>query len=891
MTRQPDELIHPTYRHLDRAIRLAGLPLAHWAAIAASGVGAWLLAKLLPLPSSVALSIALTLTGTPVALLLATGGTTASPVRVLRARARHRKLTRTLTPSAPLVAAVDEDGTVTRTDGTLVRHLEVTPRNPLVLDPADCQALTAAMTELILRTPAGQRIQLYAHAIPVDLPALLAATRTHTTDVIRRAPDPGRAGALRALAVVHERSLATTAADHAATTVRFILVITAADSDELDRTDTQLRSALTATDQAARPLTAVEVRQLLAARHADVSRDVTDHRHVAVAGGLERTLHLQRSPQRTFYGWLLHAMQHAQPWTLSVHITARDRQAERDRYHRKARRLWGVNQASHAQQRRPDRIQHEQEAELDQLVEELTTGAQTVCDTAIYLTLRVDGTGARAREQLDRLTTSARRDIAAPVDAAFATNEATQADLHTASLPLGLDPAGRTVAMVSRNTADCSPFISTSCGSPTGLTLGTASPGRTIERLDPFDRLHDNATTLVFAKSGGGKTMTTIALASQALTQGASVSVIDRSPGHYAFLCDLLPGSAHLTFHDTADSPAINPWDTPDPRNPPRSKVAFLVRLHALLVGDHDPAEETYGLTALERNLLGLAIRRTYEHAADTNQTPREQLLADTLTALAEADPDNGPVLRNLAQRLGEYTASGTYAHLFDRETTMVSTDAPLLVLNTREIPDDVSDAVLFAQLEHITARVEQRHQHGTALGTLDGASVLILEELWRLLRRRATAAWVIELVRRARHIGLWFIAITQQRSDLAGAHGTALLDNSTIQLFLRNGPDDIAHVADALGLADAETDQIRRLTTEKRSHAQAYVINGQRGRGVVTIRHAPELYWLATSDPINDLPTRNAALTASGYDTAATPEARARAAFAALELLARQPT
>ena len=50
-----------------------------------------------------------------------------------------------------------------------------------------------------------------------------------------------------------------------------------------------------------------------------------------------------------------------------------------------------------------------------------------------------------------------------------------------------------------------------------GIPFAFADPGGTIERLDPFDRRHDNGTTLLFAKSGGGKTMTTITLASAAL--------------------------------------------------------------------------------------------------------------------------------------------------------------------------------------------------------------------------------------------------------------------------------------------------------------------------------------------------------------------------------------
>ena len=39
-----------------------------------------------------------------------------------------------------------------------------------------------------------------------------------------------------------------------------------------------------------------------------------------------------------------------------------------------------------------------------------------------------------------------------------------------------------------RNIAHCVPLTSSRCGCPDGLILGTADPGGTLERLDPYDR-------------------------------------------------------------------------------------------------------------------------------------------------------------------------------------------------------------------------------------------------------------------------------------------------------------------------------------------------------------------------------------------------------------------
>jgi len=608
-------------------------------------------------------------------------------------------------------------------------------------------------------------------------------------------------------------------------------------------------------------------------------------------GRLEQTIYLSRTPERTFYGWLLHAMQNPAAWTLSVHVHVRDRGAERDRFNRRARRLWGVNEGAAQRSARPDRRQHDQQHELEELVDELSTGAQTMTDVSVYQTVR-----ARTEDGLADAVQAATRDLSTVVDAAASTGDAAQGPLWTSSLPLALDAAARTVPMISRNAADTLPFLSTSCGSPSGIPFAFAEPGRTLERLNPFDRTHDNGTTVVFAKSGGGKTMTTIALTSAAIPRGCQVNVLDRSAGHYRFLADLIPGAAHLELGGDDDA-TINPWDVEDSAALPRGNVAFLVRLHALLIGDHDADGDAYGLGPLERNLLSLAIRAVYADAAETGTRPSESALQQRLRELADEEPEgseNQAIYRNLGHRLTEVCGDGTYGYLFDRPTTIQAEDAPLVVFNTRNVPDDVAAPLLFAVLEFVSRRVERRyedHIHAlaagrTAAGPFDGTSCVVIEELWKLVERRATGAWVNELAKRARHIGLWLVAITQQRSDLAGPQGRALLDNSTIQIFLRNGPDDIAHIAQALHLSPEEVDQISRLTTEKGSHAQAYIINGERGRGAVTIRLGSDIYWLATSDPLTDVPTRELALDEAGFNRVDDEIHRSSEAFRALELL-----
>lgn len=633
--------------------------------------------------------------------------------------------------------------------------------------------------------------------------------------------------------------------------------------------------------------------------------DLTDMRQVRVGGDIERTIYVSRLPERTFYGWLLHAMQSRKPWRLSVHVRVQDRLAMRKKYQRLERRLDGVNTASALDGKRPDRDQLRQQAELEQLGDdELATGAETVVDVGIYQTITEPGPDPDPK-QLAPDVTAAMRALGGQVDAGVSDGEMQQIELWRSSLPLGLDYAKRKFRCVTRNAADSVPFLSTSCGSPEGVPFAFADPGRTVENVNPFDRRHDNGVLLVFAKSGGGKTASIINLCSAAMTRGAQVSIIDRSTGHYEFLSELIPGAVHLELGDEShDAAVLNAWDVEDPAAVPKSKVEFLVRLHALLIGVHDSNADSYGLEPLERTLLALAIRETYASCAAEGVMPGESVLRATLGSLADraqgddqATDEEILAYRGLAQRITELCADGTYGHLFDRPTNVAAADAPLLVFNVSpSLGDDaISAAVLFVALEHIQQRVEARNaQHlarlardGQAAGPFDGRSITVVEEVWKLVGRRATREWVAEQARRARHVGLCLVAISQQRSDLEGENGRALLDNSTMQLFLRQSREEVEAIAAALRLSSEEIAQIAQLHTEKGQYAQAYMVNGERGRGTLTIRTASHVYWTCTSDPHEDLPLRHLALTDAGYFDAETEIERSQRAWAALDLLA----
>jgi len=592
--------------------------------------------------------------------------------------------------------------------------------------------------------------------------------------------------------------------------------------------------------------------------------------HVEVDRDVEQTLYAATTADATSMGWLMGAMMTWQPFTLSVYVHALDRASERQRVKRSHRRLFAVNRTAESKGHVPDFDRYAQEHESQALLEEMAGHDRTnLYRVSVYQSVRARGPHHQLADLGEAVDYCADQ-IESMSDCRVNRGEFQQAELWPSTLPLGRDVAGRTRRYATRNVGDTVPLIGTGCGSPGGIPFAFSDPGRTLEQLDPYDRTHSNYTMLINGRSGSGKTMTANVIVSRCIAQGARGFVLDRA-GHYDILTRLVAGARHVEI-GADDSPfGINPWDVPDPSDVSLEKIAFLVSLHGVMMGEE-------GLTTLERAQLGAAIRSVYARAALSGEAPHESMLRDELLRRADEERSDGAgevgaVLRNLAERLGEFCGDGSYAYLLDRATT-VPIDSPLVVFDTRRCPEVVLKPVMFSILEYVTRTVEShRDAHQRLASRPDaprfaGKSVLLIDEAWHLVGRRETGEFANELARRARHLGLFLMVLSQQLSDFSTEHGLALIRNSTMQMLLNQHADEIGFVQEALGLSDEEAALVSRLKTVKGSHAQIFWANGTRGRGRVALRIGPTEYWCFTSDPLRDVPLREAAVERHGGDT-----------------------
>lgn len=585
---------------------------------------------------------------------------------------------------------------------------------------------------------------------------------------------------------------------------------------------------------------------------------------------VEQTIYVSNIVEASEWGWLMAPMMTRASFRMSVFVHAMDRRRERARIKRKYNRTFSVNRGAEAKGRPPDVERYAQEDEHLEALGELGGKVRaSVFRVSIYQTPRVPG----PEPDLDFLSESvdwAANELETASDCRVNRGEFQQETLWRSTLPLGIDVADHTKRYVTRNAADMVPLVGTACGSPSGVPFAFSEPLRTLERINVYDRSHENHSMVLTGKSGKGKTHAANVLLSRHIAHGTRAFVVDRA-GHFEVLTRLLEGAQHITIGAEDTNFAINPWDVADPSNVSQEKIGFLLSLHATIMGDE-------GLTMSERSHLGAAIRQVYLRSClPTEPTePCESALRDELELRADEHAGSAPEmaleLRNMATRLGEFCGEGSYAYLMDRKTS-VPTDAPLVVFDTRRVPKDVLPAVTFAIAEFVKRRVEiHAAECEEAAARPDaplfaGRSILMIDECWALLETADTGTFLNELARRARHLGMCLLVSSQALSDFDTEHGRALLRNCTQQIHLAQEAAEIPFIQETARLSDEEAALLARLRTVKGQFSEMFWINGTRGRGKVSLRLGPSEYWAFTSDPHRDVPRRNQAIAENSGD------------------------
>jgi len=585
------------------------------------------------------------------------------------------------------------------------------------------------------------------------------------------------------------------------------------------------------------------------------------YEHVRTGDTYTRSFYLLNVPEKTSPGsWLTDVISLDCRLRLSWHLQGTDRFKERKRLLRKRKAAAGMLTAQ--AQRNPmllnldtqsDGYQAEVEAEA------LSDPSVGVARMTLVVTLQSDDPAALAQ--------AARR--AAGVmrirwTEGVGRGPGIQGALWRASLPLAQNAARRRARLARTEViGNGYPYISHSPGMPRGIPVGYTSKGGELVNIDLSSPTLANGVVNVVGVVHSGKTYLSQLFAEWTLFRHGRVTVVDQGAG-YKTLCDLVGGVYVAPAKEEAPR-TINIWDYNSPEEK-RGKVSFLKAAHEIMLTR--PGER---LTQRELSVLDQAIRHVYARHPD-GSIPLERELVSYLkeqsdrTGLTAVERD---LLRNMYETLQQYVGEGEYAYIVDRSTS-VDVETDLLVFDLEKLP-----AGMYALMMLTIVDTASRRAENTFHGRRDvAAEMLIIDEGWWVAKYSTAGEWLDKLARRARHIGLLFIFITQQLSDLTDNDTAAALFNaSSIKCMFKqsdvrttSGKDVIEWLASALQIS---TDEARKLTTLRSGQMMLFrnSLTENTKRGIVDVRASKLEYWVFTSKS-SDIPVRRAAIAAAGGDT-----------------------
>jgi conjugal transfer ATP-binding protein TraC len=347
------------------------------------------------------------------------------------------------------------------------------------------------------------------------------------------------------------------------------------------------------------------------------------------------------------------------------------------------------------------------------------------------------------------------------------------------------------------------PFTSADLSQDNGILYGINMHNSGLVIFDRFSL--ENGNSVVFAKSGAGKSFTVKLEALRSMMFGTDVFIIDPE-NEYQRMCEAV-GGAYVKLSLNSNT-RINPFDIPevvdmqDSQDALRSNLITLHGLLRLMMGGAQAQMAAGGtgsvvapaLNPVEEADLDAALIETYAKAGITNdplthrsQPPTINDLYDTLLHMGGTGPQ-------LAQRLRKYT-TGTFAGIFSQQSN-ININNQLVVFNVRDLEDELRPVAMYIVLNFIWNKTKADKKR----------RILVVDEAWQLMKYEDSASFLFSLAKRARKYNLGITTITQDVEDFMGSRmGRAIVANASMQILLKQSPSAVDVLSDVFKLTSEE--------------------------------------------------------------------------------------
>lgn len=352
-------------------------------------------------------------------------------------------------------------------------------------------------------------------------------------------------------------------------------------------------------------------------------------------------------------------------------------------------------------------------------------------------------------------------------------------------LPIGDDVLSVNSKLNSSPLSSIFPFVSFDLTSDKGILYGVNRHNASLVLFDRFSL--ENYNSVIFAKSGSGKSYATKLEILRTLMFDTEVIVIDPER-EYEFLAQAVGGRY---FNISLNSEHhINPFDLPPPHEDEspadvlRSNIVALVGMFRIMLQGLSPEEDA---------IIDRAITETYalkDITPDSDFSSIEPpLMSDFELVLAGMQGSE-----SLVQRLTKYT-KGTWAGFINRPTN-VDMNKRFVVFSVRDMEDELKPLAMYLITHYIWNTVRKNLKK----------RLLVIDEAWWMMKSEDTASFLYGMAKRGRKYYLGLATITQDVDDfLKSPYGLPMITNSSIQLLLKQSPTTIDNLQKTFNLSDEE--------------------------------------------------------------------------------------
>ena len=381
------------------------------------------------------------------------------------------------------------------------------------------------------------------------------------------------------------------------------------------------------------------------------------------------------------------------------------------------------------------------------------------------------------------------------------------------------------------------PFTSADLTQDNGILYGINMHNSGLVIFDRFSL--ENSNSVIFAKSGAGKSFAVKLEALRSMMFGTEIFIIDPE-NEYERMADAAGGAyVRLSLNSTT---RINPFDLPqvvDTEEADNALRSNLITLHGLLRLMMGGAQSQMqggnsvmmpALAPSEEADLDAALIETYAKAGITNDPLTHSATPPTINDLYDTLLHMGGTGPQLAQRLRKYT-TGTFAGIFSQQSN-VNINNPLVVFNIRDLEDELRPVAMYIVLNYIWNKTKSDQKR----------RLLIVDEAWQLMKYEDSANFLFSLAKRARKYNLGITTITQDVEDFMGSRmGRAIVANASMQLLLKQSPSAVDVLSDVFKLTSEEKKRLSQFPVGQglffagQNHVHIQIIASPTEAGLIT--------------------------------------------------------